>query len=66
MFGAQFLLRSVDGSMKVCLNELQLFLPPKGGGLITECELHNVCAKLSEYTQYISISISISLLDFYA
>jgi hypothetical protein len=47
MFGAQFLL-SVDGSMKVCLDELQLFLLPKEGGLATKCELHNVCVKLSE------------------
>jgi hypothetical protein len=48
MFGTQFLLRSIDDSMKIYLGELQLFLPPKGGGLATKCELHNVCTILSE------------------
>jgi hypothetical protein len=48
MFGAQFLLRSIDGSMKVFLDELHLFLSPKGGGFSIECKLHNGYIKLNE------------------
>ena len=39
----QFQLRIVNGFMKVCLNKLLLFWPPKEGGLDIEYNLFCVC-----------------------
>jgi hypothetical protein len=45
---AQFLLRNGNGFMKVCLDELQLFLLPKKDGLNIQCKLQTIYAKSNE------------------
>ena len=42
-FGVKFQLRIVDGFMKVCLDKLLLFWPPKEGGFGIEYNLFCVC-----------------------